>query len=411
VNDDHSSDPEELRAVIEHLKREVDTANQLIEDLRENAEYYRGVIEQSVDYIVIHQDEKVVFANSACAQALGFRSPADLVGHSPLEFVPVGARPVVAERMERTLSTTEDLPPLVEEYLSLDGKSIIGEVVSRRVNWKGRPAGLVMFHDITSRLEIEEERARLITRINHAEKLESLGLLAAEVAHDFNNLLNSILGHTGLIAEDLPADSGSLEQLGKISAAIRQAQDLIHQLQTFAGAEKPEPRSVDLSGIIRDVVELLPACTGERVVVQLELVPGLPSIMADEAQMRRVVMNLVQNAIDAITAEAGKVCVRLSRIEISAEQIEPLSFEDDIDPGPYASLMVSDTGCGISSQAQPRVFDPFFSTKTPGRGLGLATVLGIVRTHHGTIRMQSTPGDGTTVEVLLPILEGSNAQA
>lgn len=393
---------DEGQGEVERLRAELAAARERLAEADERAERYRGVVEKSVDYIVIHQDGQIVFANPAAVAALGFGSVEELLGRSPLDFVAPESRAVVAERMRMALQDGADLQPLTERYLSPAGRSIIGEVVARRVSWRGRPAGLVVVHDVTERVRAEQERARLQARVARAEKLQSLGLMAAEVAHDFNNLLNAVRGNAGLAAAELPAATPARKHLDRLDVAVRQAGELIQQLQAVAGAEAAETGPIDLAALVRETIEPMRADLDPRIALSLELDADIPPVDGDRTRLRQVVANLVRNGADAIGDRSGQIAIHLESKRLAAAELGPECVPAEAAAGRYVSLAVTDDGCGIDEQTQNRVFDPFYSTKSRGRGLGLATVLGIVRSHGGVVCLHSIPDDGTTVEVLLP---------
>ncbi len=258
------------------------------------------------------------------------------------------------------------------------------------IDTAGRAQVLVgAFTDITDQRRIEEERERLEHQLRHTQKLESLGVLAGGIAHDFNNLLHGILGYARLGLDVLPDDSPAkpLLQLSIVSA--EKAADLTRQMLAYSGRGKFVIEPVDLSQLVREMSELLQASITRTATVELDLAAGLPPVEADATQLRQVVMNLIQNASDALGEHTGTIRLRTA-------------CRESDEGGPTLVLEITDTGCGMTADVRARMFDPFFTTKFTGRGLGLAAVLGIVRAHHGTIEVKSEPGRGTTMEVLLP---------
>ena len=255
--------------------------------------------------------------------------------------------------------------------------------------------------DVTARLEAERERDRVNAQLLHAQKLESLGLLASGVAHDFNNLLAVVLGNASLAvvrAEEAGEPSGLLVD---IVTAARRAQNLTRQLLAYAGKAPFRTERLDLSANVREIIGLVEAGLKKKVVVEACLGERLPPVQADPAQLQQVVMNLVMNAAEAVGDNIGRVTVSTTVAELDAARAAHLSIE----PGAYVVLEVADTGPGMRADVLARVFDPFFSTKGMGRGLGLSAVAGIVRAHGGAIRFESEPGAGTECRVYLPAAE------
>ncbi len=231
-----------------------------------------------------------------------------------------------------------------------------------------------------------------------AQKLESLGVLAGGVAHDFNNLLGSILADSELLLSDLSDGSPVYAGIKRIEAVAIRAAEIVRELLTFAGQEHFSLEPVDVSGLVREMLQLLRVSISKLAVMRIDLAGDLPAVRANASQIRQVVMNLITNASEALGSTGGSIEVTTRLIHIGSDSPE----KGDLPEGRYVRIEVSDTGCGMTKEIQDKIFDPFFTTKFTGRGLGLAAVQGIVRTHHGSIRLESTAGAGTRFEVLLP---------
>jgi signal transduction histidine kinase len=235
----------------------------------------------------------------------------------------------------------------------------------------------------------------------HAQKLESLGVLAGGMAHDFNNLLSSIMGHSELGLADVAPDSPAADSLRAIARAAERASGLTQQLLAYAGKGTVLVEPVDLSALVEEVIGLLRISIPQAVDIETMLAPDLPPIIADATQVRQVVMNLLLNAAEAIEAP-GRISVRTGTSTLGPREIARSVHDTSTAPGDFVYLRVSDSGCGMDEAMLSRVFDPFFSTKFTGRGLGLAAVLGIVRGHRGLLEVESRPRIGTTFTVHLP---------
>ncbi|MEO6596156.1 MAG: response regulator [Planctomycetota bacterium] len=261
--------------------------------------------------------------------------------------------------------------------------------------------------DITERRKAETERQRMQEQMLLVQKLESLGLLAGGIAHDFNNILTAILGGASTALMALPAEHAARTDLDHVVAAAKRAADLTRQLLAYSGRGHYEIRATDLSALVRDIAALLRASIQQQVKLQLELAPGLPAVEADQAQLQQVLMNLVINGAEAIGSRTGTVTVTtgVQTLATAAAMITPGGFE----AGRYVFVEVHDTGGGMDAQTLNKIFDPFFSTKFTGRGLGLAAVLGIVRTQKGAIDVRSIVGQGTTFRVFFQASEATPA--
>ena len=247
--------------------------------------------------------------------------------------------------------------------------------------------------DLTDVRHIQEEALA-------RQKLEGMGVLASGIAHDFNNLLGGILASAELALSERGDGSFGNEELLRIQTAAIRGAEIVRQLMIFGGAESPAFEPVDLSLLIEEMLQLLKISISKPATLELDLGKNLRAAQANPTQIRQVVMNLVTNASEAIGERQGviRVTTELRKIDRESAATGAANLPD----GDYVQLEVSDTGCGITPQVQARIFDPFFTTKHAGRGMGLAVVQGIVRSHGGAIHLVSAPGQGTTFRILLP---------
>jgi PAS domain S-box-containing protein len=258
--------------------------------------------------------------------------------------------------------------------------------------------------DLTERRKAEEERRATEKRLFEAIKLESLGVLAGGIAHDFNNLLTGLLGYTSLAQMDVDAGRhGSLSAyLQQIETAACRAADLCKQMLAYAGKGQFQIRPVVLNHLVEEMAQLLQASISKKAVLRFLLAPDLPAVKCDATQIRQVVMNLITNASDAIGDKSGVITLSTGAIDADQKYLTDIAAAD-LPPGRYVYLEVSDTGCGMSEETKARIFEPFYTTKFTGRGLGLSAIQGIIRGHNGAIRVYSQLGRGTTFKVLLPV--------
>jgi PAS domain S-box-containing protein len=266
----------------------------------------------------------------------------------------------------------------------------------------GAVGAVVVFQDITERKRIESERERLESQIRQAQKLESLGLLAGGIAHDFNNILVGILGNAFLALEQLPADSGAQSRIQKIISASQRASKMIQQIRAYSGRLNCEITEIDLNTLIDETIDLVRTGFPKSVCVAPELQPDLKPIPADGGQIQQVIMNLLINAAEALGERGGTITVRTRDAEFSPEQVRTEFAGQKLAAGRVVCLHVEDDGPGMTPEVLARVFDPFFSKKQLGRGLGLAAVRGIVQAHRGAIAIDSQAGRGTRITVVLP---------
>ncbi|GAB4203886.1 MAG: hypothetical protein OHK0022_28480 [Roseiflexaceae bacterium] len=254
----------------------------------------------------------------------------------------------------------------------------------------GEFKGLVMvLRDLTARVRAEEERLAWQRNLSEMQRMESLGLLAGGVAHDFNNLLTVVLGNAQLALLEVDDNPLARQSLDAAIGATHHASALTRQMLAYAGRAPSTTQPLDLNALIHQMRALLHSVVGKNITLELHPAARLPLIKADPTQMRQVIMNLIINAGEAIGDESGTIT---------------LWTELESQPGGEARVLlrVSDTGCGMDAETQQRIFEPFFSTKFTGRGLGLASVHGIVRSHHGELSVASEPGQGATFTIALP---------
>ena len=237
------------------------------------------------------------------------------------------------------------------------------------------------------------------------QNLESLGVLAGGIAHDFNNVLGGILAQAELVEPDLPVGSAPRQEIQRIQAAALRGSEIVRELMIYAGQDQTnlvEP--VDISRLVREILELLRVSISKQAVLRTDLSDDLLPVLGHSAQIRQVVMNLIMNASEAIGDKKG--VITLTTTQVSGGRDLAPNDTKELPPGNYVRLEVSDTGGGITEEAKEKIFDPFFSTKFAGRGMGLAVVHRVVSDHGGAINIMSAPGQGATFQVLLPCRSG-----
>jgi signal transduction histidine kinase len=241
------------------------------------------------------------------------------------------------------------------------------------------------------------------------QKVESLGALAAGIAHDFNNLLGSILAESDIALSEVAPESESRPHIERISAVAVRASEIVDLLMAYAGTkEAPRLQEVNVTELVDEVLDLVRPTLSKDAVLSTAFAADLPPVLSYAPQLRRVVMNLLKNAAEALDGNGGSIAV-----ETALEKVAPTELYggSPVPAGNYIRLTISDTGHGMTEEAMAKAFDPFYSTKFLGRGLGLAVVQGIVRSHGGFIRALSKSGSGTTFHVLLPAVGQSQAYA
>ncbi len=337
-----------------------------------------------------------VLQNSACEQVFG-----NLVGRRPEEVAPsftmLRAWEAAIEQANAGHTARGESEALVGDeprwYLDL----------ANPVRNDGQIVGVLGINiDITDRKRAEEKRMELERQLWQSQRLESLGVLAGGIAHDFNNLLVAILGNAELAMADLPPGSTALNSLENIRNAVDRASRLTHQMLAYSGRGKFSVQVVDLNDAVQGMMGLMGSTISKLADLKIELSQGLPAIEVDPSHLQQVVMNVVTNASEALGQEPGSIWLRTGLIELTPELLRENQLGGAPTPGEYVYLEVEDTGCGMDRETLSRLFEPFFSTKFVGRGLGMASVQGIVRGHRGALFVESAPGKGTRIQICFP---------
>ena len=370
---------------------------------RRSEERYRVLYNDNPSmYFTVNDRGIVLSVNRYGAEQLGYEVD-DLVGTDVLAIFFEDDKENVTNQLAHCVANPNEVHHWEFRKVCKDGSIMwVREAARAITGTDGEVLVLVVCEDITERKRVEDERRQLEAQVQHAQKLESLGVLAGGIAHDFNNLLVGILGTAGMTMADDSLGSSAKHNLQEIEKTAQRAADLCKQLLAYSGKGHFVIRPINLTEEVEDLAHLLQISVSNKAVLNFDLARSLPAVDADVTQIGQVVMNLVRNASEAIGDNIGAVRVATGVTTIDKDE----SSEDyqlaKLTPGEYVFLEVSDTGGGIDDATLPKIFDPFFSTKLAGRGFGLAAVLGIVRGHRGSIRVHSEPGRGTTFRVLLP---------
>lgn len=384
----------------DRLQAEIRERNRAEESLRASEERLLTLYEGLNDAIIVHDEHgRILDCNSAASRHLEYAATELLQMHmkdieSP-EFA-AGFKQRVAQQLQGGRFRCEGM------HVTRDGSPVPVDVITSLIKFQGRDAILSVSRDITDLKKADDERRNLERQVQHAQKLESLGVLAGGIAHDFNNLLTGILGHAEM-AMDCAGGGGQIRrEIESIVKSAKTAADLCRQMLAYSGKGRFVVQPLDLNGLITEIDELLKTSISKKADLQLQLVDDLPAIEGDPAQIGQIVMNLVANASDALGGKSGTITVATSAVRCTAEDLTKFRMDGDLEPGNYVSLEVSDTGHGMTEETRRKIFDPFFSTKFTGRGLGLAAVQGIVRGHGGAIEVRSRPDQGATFRLLFP---------
>lgn len=319
------------------------------------------------------------------------------------------AEAAIIEALEKVATEKIDLRSysitLELEELHKNGSIIPIEVTAGfLVNENESPnAVLGISRDLSERKKTERERAEIEYRLQQSKKMESLGTMAGSIAHNFNNLLMVVLGNLELAQEDLPEPSATVTNIQRAINASQRAADLSGMMLTYVGQLKKESAPVDLSQVTETVLANMDESTMANIDLDLDLADPMSLVIADAAQMRQMVSGFVTNAIEALGKKDGRVRISTGAMHCDEHYLSTTYLKEDMPEGMYAYVEVADTGCGMDSETLTKVFDPFFSTKFTGRGLGLAAVMGIIRSHNGAVKVSSEKNKGSIFTALFPI--------
>jgi PAS domain S-box-containing protein len=363
--------------------------------LRESERRFRDLLENvQMMAVIMGRGGEIAFCNDYLLAATGWTRE-EMIGQPAYRFIALDQRPEVKGIIETALAGGETIPVVEATLLTKDGGR-------RRVQWNNTvlrgsdeiPVGFASLGvDVTDHRELQE-------RYLQAQKLESLGRLAGGVAHDFNNLLTVINGYSALLRSRIEESDPRRRQVDEIGKAGERATGLVQQLLAFSRRQATQPQVLQLNAVVADAENMLRRLIGEDIELTGKLEARPDEVTADPSQVHQVLMNLAVNARDAMP-HGGKLTIETGNADVRARDVVQ---DADASRGAYVQLTVTDTGSGMDAETRQHIFEPFFTTKEPGKGtgLGLATVYGIVRQNGGFIRVESSPGEGSSFHVFLP---------
>ena len=388
----------ELRAANQLLQAEIVARQELMDALSRSEANWRSLVENAPELIVTADPQgQVLFVNRAAdVQAASLEIGCSLTNlHQEVKY-----QILLTDAVQRVLNTGE--------LVSYESEDLLNGTPIWRVNRLGAIQQNDTIHSLILISTDITEQKQTEMAMQHAQKLESLGLMAGGIAHDFNNLLAAMLGQATLALSKIATPSAVYEHLQNLMLAGHRATDLTRQMLNYAGRGSTNTKLIDLNNLIRENIQFFSASIPKTIELIARPFAGLPPIQGDPGQIQQLLMNLLLNGADAIGTQPGSIAVTTALRQIQGDEGiywrwtgKPLS------PGAYVELLIQDTGCGMDGSTLDKIFDPFFTTKFTGRGLGLASVLGIVRTHEGGMYVTSKLGQGTTFRMLFPVAEVS----
>jgi PAS domain S-box-containing protein len=382
------------------IARDITERKHVEERLRASEEQYRAIFNASADALVLRDAQFRIVDVNATYETMSGYSRAEVIGVDRVLANPPAFEPQIRQLHQRALAGE---PIAIETPLiRRDGTRYELELRGVPIQHRGAPHVLYLGRDITASRQAQRQQRELEAQLLQAQKMEAIGQLTGGIAHDFNNILASIMGYGALALERPVVDSDPrlAEHLEQVQQACRRARDLIRQMLTFSRGRRGDPRPLALAPLVDESVQLLRSTLPGTTELQVEPIDGSLLVEADPVQMQQVLLNLCINARDAV-AGRGRIA-----IEVRRRVLEPVGCASCGRPirGRFVELAVADNGPGIAPEARRHIFEPFFSTKAPGKGsgMGLATVHGIVHEHGGHLLLDSHTGRGTRFAVLLP---------
>jgi PAS domain S-box-containing protein len=381
---------EELTRINRRLHEEIAEREKINASLSESENKYRLLFENADEAIFIAQEDRVVFANPALSKLSGF-STGQIMESSFQDLVTPADRQLVSECNRQRIAGIAVPSSYAFRIRTADDSFRWVEINSVLYQWNGRPATLNYLRDITARHKIEAS-------MGYLQKMEAIGVMAGGIAHKFNNALTGVNGNIELLKYTFPNNPAVERHSKAVLSSVQEMAGLVQQLLAYARGGKYQPRVQSLEPLVKEVALLIPTDTDKRVHIETALSPETPQVEVDAVQLRMVLLAVLNNAVEA----TGKEChIRIATFPAILDEAAAEAFTGLV-PGKYAALSISDTGKGMSEEVRTRVFEPFFSTKFIGRGLGMAAAYGIIKNHNGYIYVDSEPNRGTTVHILLP---------
>ncbi|MDD2310532.1 MAG: transporter substrate-binding domain-containing protein [Desulfuromonadaceae bacterium] len=383
------------------LKMEADERIRSEQDAIVSQQRFRDIFDNLSDPVYISDmTGKIIAANGQASRELGYSNEelracniVDLdAGHATTESV--------AAQLRGLLNSGEAV--LETSHCRKDGSQFPVEIKIRPIDFDGQQSLLGVARNVSERKRAEEGHHKLEQQLLHAQKLESLGVLAGGIAHDFNNILTAIIGNADLALMRINKESPAVDNLHRIEQAAARAADLAKQMLAYSGKGKFIIENIDLNILLAEMLHMLEVSISKKAVLRFNPHQHLPLVEADATQMRQIIMNLVINASEAIGDKSGVIAITTGCMDCDRSYLKDVWLDENLTDGLYVYLEVADSGCGMDRDTLAKLFDPFFTTKFTGRGLGMAAVLGIVRGHRGAIKVYSEPKRGTTFKILLP---------
>jgi PAS domain S-box-containing protein len=364
-----------------------------VTELRTASDRYRDLIEMSPDAIFIHRDRVVVYANNRANELYEANQAGGLVGQTGFDLVHPDFRAVAKERRTQMVNRNSFLPAIEMVHLTLEGNSIEVEVTGREIIYEGFPSVLIYAREIGTRKELQ-------SRLAHAQKMEAVGHLTGGIAHDFNNLLAVMVGNAEVLEHEVGDNESARVLIEGIISAVLRGSALTNRLLAFSRQQSLNPIAADVRKLVGGLEDMLRRTLGETIDLRVVQIDDLWLATTDPHQLENALLNLAINARDAMPG-GGMLTIEAANATLDDAYA---SQQEEVTPGDYIEVAVTDTGTGMTPEVLEKVFDPFFTTKEVGKGsgLGLSMVYGYAKQSGGHVTVYSEIGQGTTIKLYLP---------
>lgn len=396
---DISAPDQSLEQRLEELLRreqaERHRAEQALAVLRHTDDRFRALWNSNIIGIVEINHERILDANESFLEMTGLSRTAVINGSVPWRELVPAKYMRFAEQAHARVVEEGSFPPFEEEMYRQDGSLVPVWVGGVLLHPPPEWTCIKFILDLSERKILEDQ-------FHVAQKLKSLGVLSSVIAHDFNNLLTAIIGNASLALDELGDDHPANASIREVLQAGRLASGLTSQLVGYSAKPRSKDKTVDLSKLVREIGDLFELPISPNARIEWNLAPGLPQIYGDAYLIQQVLMNLVLNASDAIGENDGRIRILTHCRDYRSADLNIMTMGANLPAGTYVAVEVHDNGCGMPDDVKARIFDALFTTKSKGRGLGLAAALGIIKSHHGAVNVISTVGEGTQFIILFP---------
>ena len=389
---------------VRNIKKRIDAERKL----KESEKKYRQLVETTGDIIVTHDHKGVItFVNQAGLDFSGF-SRKEVVGTKIVKLLPQNEIPEFLERRRKRRIGDKKHYNYETSFINKYGDIINVEIHATPMRRNGEYKGsLIVARDITQRKKSQKEKQTRKEQSCQSQRLETLGTLAGGIGHDFNNILTPILGYAEMVQENLNKNNPSYKFMEEIIKGCLRAKDIIAQMLSFSRDAEHKKQKINLVPIVKETMKLLRPSIPRTIDIQQKITSSCLSIKADATQLHQVIMNLCTNAYQAMKSSGGNLSINLTQTTIDRETSNK---NIDLQEGQYVKLIISDTGSGMDRETLKHIFEPYYTTKKEGTGMGLAVVHGIVKSHNGTINVTSKKGEGTTFTLFFPLVQSQESE-